>query len=237
VAVLLMMTAFGTGLPAGQATPTAQRQAAPAAPARLNKLIPTLEQGKPVFGGAIPVGSPGRAKQVVGSAWDFVLLEMGYSGLELELSLQFLLDRQQILEQGTLAPPVVPLVWMPSSGRETNQWLIKHSLDQGAYGIVVPHVNTVEEAQAAIVFSRYVARLSGTARASGSPCRHRSDRADLQRCRRPLRDHDQHRSHRSGRPGRVSVHGDRRSQGDRVRAQGGRPVAAACRSNPPKAAG
>jgi len=160
--LFLTLAAFGADLLARPATSTPQGQPGPAVPARLNTLIPRLQQGRPIFGGTIPVGSAGRAKQASGSGWDFVLMEMGYSGLELELTMQFLLDRRQILEHGTLAPPVVPLVRLPSNGRETNQWLIKHSLDQGAYGIVVPHTNTVEEAETAIVFSRY-------AQAAGAP--------------------------------------------------------------------
>jgi 4-hydroxy-2-oxoheptanedioate aldolase len=50
---------------------------------------------------------------------------------------------------------VVPLVRIPPNAREGNQWIIKQSLDAGVYGLVVPHLDTVEQARAAVVASRY----------------------------------------------------------------------------------
>jgi 4-hydroxy-2-oxoheptanedioate aldolase len=72
------------------------------------------------------------------------------------MSLQFLLDRRQILDGGTLAPAVVPFVRIPVNGREQNQWIVKQVLDIGVYGIVFPMINTPEDAIAAIQATRYI---------------------------------------------------------------------------------
>ena len=52
---------------------------------------------------------------------------------------------------------MVPFVRIPPNSRETagNQWIIKQTLDAGVFGLVLPHLNTVEEARAAVVAARY----------------------------------------------------------------------------------
>ena len=62
---------------------------------------------------------------------------------------------RRIAEKGNVQPDVVPLVRIPPNSRERNQWIIKQVLDTGVYGLVLPHLNTVEEAQAAVVVARY----------------------------------------------------------------------------------
>src|SRR4029077_11354871 len=69
--------------------------------------------------------------------------------------LQFMLDRRQILKSGSLAPAVAPFVRIPPNGSEMNQLIAKQVLDIGVYGVVWPHVSTVEEARNAVVACRY----------------------------------------------------------------------------------
>jgi 4-hydroxy-2-oxoheptanedioate aldolase len=69
--------------------------------------------------------------------------------------LQSMLDRRQILQRGTLAPAVTPFVRIPPNGGEASQWVAKQVLDQGVYGIVWPHVSTVDEARNAVTACRY----------------------------------------------------------------------------------
>ena len=57
-----------------------------------------------------------------------------------------MLDRGQIVERATLAPAVTPMVRIPPNGTEMNQWIAKQVLDIGVFGIIFPHVSTVEEA-------------------------------------------------------------------------------------------
>jgi 4-hydroxy-2-oxoheptanedioate aldolase len=66
-----------------------------------------------------------------------------------------MLNRKQILEAGSLAPRVTPLVRIPANGGENSQWHAKQALDRGVYGVVWPHVSTVEQAYNAVASCRY----------------------------------------------------------------------------------
>jgi 4-hydroxy-2-oxoheptanedioate aldolase len=66
-----------------------------------------------------------------------------------------MLDRRQIVERATLAPKVTPMVRIPPNGGEMNQWIAKQVLDIGVFGIVFPHVSSVEEAWNAVSACRY----------------------------------------------------------------------------------
>ena len=50
---------------------------------------------------------------------------------------------------------MTPFVRIPPNGGETSQWVAKQVLDIGVYGIVWPHVSTVEEARNAVTACRY----------------------------------------------------------------------------------
>ncbi|MBI2359459.1 MAG: aldolase, partial [Deltaproteobacteria bacterium] len=89
---------------------------------------------------------------------DGVVFEMEHAPLDvpgLRHALQHMLDRRQIVERGILAPKVTPMVRIPPNGGEMNQWIAKQVLDIGVYGIVFPHVSTVEEAWNAVGACRY----------------------------------------------------------------------------------
>lgn len=126
---------------------------------RYNKVIDLLEQGKTVFAsGLVWNGNLDDLTFIADSDYDMVMIEMEHEGLSfnnLRVSLQFLLNRRRIASKGTLQADVVPLVRIPPNSRERNQWIIKQALDTGVYGLVLPHLNTVEEAQAAVVAARY----------------------------------------------------------------------------------
>ncbi len=126
---------------------------------RYNKAIDLLEQGKTVFAsGLVWNGNLDDLTFIADSDYDMVMIEMEHEGFslnDLRVSLQFLLNRRRIAEKGNVQPDVVPLVRIPPNSRERNQWIIKQALDTGVYGLVLPHLNTVEEAQAAVVAARY----------------------------------------------------------------------------------
>ena len=126
---------------------------------RYNKAIDLLEQGKPVFcSGLVWNGNLDDLMYVADSDYDMVIIEMEHEGLSfnnLRASLQFLLNRKKISEGGGLQADPVPLVRIPPNSREQNQWVIKQALDTGVYGLVLPHLNTVEEAKAAVAAARY----------------------------------------------------------------------------------
>jgi len=128
-------------------------------PLRYNKIIDLLEQGKPAFvAGTVSNGSLDELTFIADSDYDGVIIETeheGFSFATLRISLQCLLNRKRIADKGNLQPDVVPLVRIPPNARDRDQWVIKQTLDTGVYGLVLPHLNTVEEARAAVVAARY----------------------------------------------------------------------------------
>ena len=126
---------------------------------RYNKVIELLEQDKPVFcSGLVWNGNLDDLAFVADSAYDMVIIEMEHQGFsfdDLRVSLQFLLSRKKVAEQGGLQADPVPLVRIPPNTREHNQWVLKQALDTGVYGLVLPHLNNVEDAQAAVAAARY----------------------------------------------------------------------------------
>src|SRR5258706_15335668 len=129
---------------------------------RLNGVIKALEQGQTAFVAFTPVDIE-NAVAMAGSKLDGVAFEMEHAPLDfpgLRNALQFMLDRQQIVAGGTLAPAVTPMVRIPPNGIEMNSWIAKQVLDIGVFGIIFPHVSTVEEARNAVSACRYP-RLPG----------------------------------------------------------------------------
>src|SRR5215472_10866700 len=124
---------------------------------RLNGVIRALEQGKTAFVSFAPVDIE-TATALSASTLDGVAFEMEHAPMSapaLRDALQYMLDRRQILDSGTLAPKVTPLVRIPPNGGEMNQWIAKQVLDIGVFGIIFPHVSTVEEARNAVSACRY----------------------------------------------------------------------------------
>jgi 4-hydroxy-2-oxoheptanedioate aldolase len=124
---------------------------------RLNGVIRALEEGKTAFVGFAPVDIE-TATALASSSYDGIAFEMEHAPMSapaLRDALQFMLDRRQILEGGTLAPKVTPMVRIPPNGNEMNQWIAKQVLDIGVFGIIFPHVSTVDEARNAIGACRY----------------------------------------------------------------------------------
>src|SRR6059036_2789883 len=124
---------------------------------RLNSVIRALEQGKTAFVGFGSVDIE-TAAALAASNLDGVAFEMEHAPMSapaLRDALQYMLDRRQILDSGTLAPKVTPMVRIPPNGGEMNQWIAKQVLDIGVFGIIFPHVITVEEARNAVSACRY----------------------------------------------------------------------------------
>jgi 4-hydroxy-2-oxoheptanedioate aldolase len=126
---------------------------------RYNKVIALLEQDKPVFcSGLVWNGSLDDLTFIADSDYDMVIIEMEHQGFNLDnlrTSLQFLLSRKKVSESGSLQADPVPFVRIPPNTKEQNQWVMKQTLDTGVYGVVLPHLNNVEDARAAVVAARY----------------------------------------------------------------------------------
>ena len=119
---------------------------------RLNGIIRQLEQGRNVFVSFAPADT-NYAAIAATEGYDGLVFEMEHGAYDiatLRHCLQYLLNRRQIVESKSLAPAVTPMVRIPPNGSEMNQWVAKQVLDSGVYGIVWPHVSTVEEARSAV---------------------------------------------------------------------------------------
>jgi 4-hydroxy-2-oxoheptanedioate aldolase len=124
---------------------------------RLNGVIKALESGQTAFVAFTPVDIE-SAIALAGSSLDGAAFEMEHSPLDfpgLRNALQFMLDRQEMIASKTLAPKVTPMARIPPNGGEMNQWIAKQVLDIGVFGIIFPHVSTVEEAWNAVGACRY----------------------------------------------------------------------------------
>ena len=130
-----------------------------AANIRYNKVIELLEQDKPVFcSGLVWNGNLDDLTYVADSEYDMVIIEMEHQGFDLNdlrTSLQFLLSRKKLAASGNLQADPVPMVRIPPNTSEHNQWVMKQALDTGVYGLVLPHLNNVADAQAAVQAARY----------------------------------------------------------------------------------
>src|ERR1051326_8153628 len=124
---------------------------------RLNPAVRALESGKPAF---VTFSPPeiGAAQSIAAAAYDGVVFEMEHNPYDIRAlrdCMQYMLDRAQILRSGSLAPAVAPFVRIPPNGGEMNQWVAKQVLDSGVYGVIWPHVSTVEDARNAVVACLY----------------------------------------------------------------------------------
>jgi 4-hydroxy-2-oxoheptanedioate aldolase len=125
--------------------------------AELNGVARRLENGEHVFA---TFGAPNAnaALDLSTTSYDAVLFEAEHKPWdvpEIRDALQYLLNRRRILEAGDPAAAITPLVRIPPNGSERSQWHAKQALDLGAYGVIWPHITSVEEAANAVSACRY----------------------------------------------------------------------------------
>src|SRR5882724_2835205 len=124
---------------------------------RLNGVIRALESGKPTFT-SFCQADPETAIAMATAKYDGIVYEMEHNPWDIRAlrdSLQYMLNRGQIAKSGSVAPGVTPMVRIPPNGAEKAQWQAKQALDLGAFGIVWPHITTVDEAYNAVAACRY----------------------------------------------------------------------------------
>lgn len=124
---------------------------------RLNGIIRAWETGKTAFGAFAKLDKQ-SAIEMTDAPYDGIIFEMEHNPYDvagLGDALQYMLNRKQIAESGSIAPPVTPLARIPANGVEMNQAFAKQVLDRGVYGVVWPHVATVEQAYNAVSSCRY----------------------------------------------------------------------------------
>ena len=116
-----------------------------------------LIQGKPLIGTLLTLGLPAVAESLSRCGFDWLWIDMEHAPLSLELTQQLLQAKSKECA-AFVRIPVNDDVW------------IKHILDLGADGIIVPQVKTADEALKAVAASKYPpqgVRSVGIARAHG----------------------------------------------------------------------
>ncbi len=125
---------------------------------RLNGIIRALETAPGICFTSFMQAEVENAVAFAQSDNDGVVFELEHNPWDIRAlreAMQFLLLRQKIVQMGSVACPMTPLVRIPPSGSEMNQWFAKQALDLGAYGIVWPRISTPEEAYNAVAACRY----------------------------------------------------------------------------------
>jgi 4-hydroxy-2-oxoheptanedioate aldolase len=110
---------------------------------RSNTAKRALERGETVFGYAMSLGSPAACEAMASTGIDFLLLDMQHGGWGPES-----------ITHGLMAASLGTAI--PMARVATNDYMqIGKLLDEGAMGIVVPLVNTPEQAKAAADACRF----------------------------------------------------------------------------------
>ncbi|QCJ44733.1 2,4-dihydroxyhept-2-ene-1,7-dioic acid aldolase [Bacillus sp. S3] len=108
-----------------------------------NQTKTLLKENKKTAGAWLQLASPITAEIIAKAGYDWALIDMEHGPGDI----MTLLTQCQALN----AYDVVPLVRTPSN----DHVVIKRILDAGAYGILVPHVNSAEEARKAVAAAKY----------------------------------------------------------------------------------
>jgi len=102
-----------------------------------------LRAGEPSYGTWISLANLLSVRTLARMGFDWLTLDIEHQAIDWQLASTLM---AAIADAGC-----VPLARVPSESHET----IKRTLDAGAYGIVVPMVDTVEQARAAVAAAKY----------------------------------------------------------------------------------
>ena len=117
-----------------------------------------LKRREITLGSWITLGNTSIAEIMAKAGFEWLVVDMEHSAITLDIAQQLI----QVIE-GCGAVPLVRV-------GENNATLIKRVMDAGAYGVIVPMVNTKKEAEAAVNAVKYPpvgTRGVGLARAQG----------------------------------------------------------------------
>jgi 4-hydroxy-2-oxoheptanedioate aldolase len=110
---------------------------------KTNPVKHKLRDGRPSFGTWLSLGNLMATRVLARSGLDWLTLDLEHQAIDYHQAASLM---AAIADAGC-----VPLARVPSGSHET----IKRTLDAGAWGIVVPMVNTVEQARVAIAAAKY----------------------------------------------------------------------------------
>jgi 4-hydroxy-2-oxoheptanedioate aldolase len=110
---------------------------------RTNHVKQRLKAGEPSVGTWLAIPSPESAEQVARLGLDWLVVDTEHNAVDIRTLAQMF--------AAMAATPVAPMVRIPWNTPEN----FKRVLDSGAWGMVVPMVNTREEAERAVRATRY----------------------------------------------------------------------------------
>ena len=110
---------------------------------RTNTVKETLRRGKPSFGTWLSLGNLHATRVLARSGFEWLTLDIEHSAFDW--------SQAAALFAAVADAGCIPLARVP----EGDHYCIKRVLDAGAFGIVVPMVDTVEQARTAIAAAKY----------------------------------------------------------------------------------
>ena len=111
---------------------------------RTNQVKEKLKRGEPALGGWLSLPSVHSARIMARLGFDWLVVDMEHSAQNPVLMADMVAT---IADAGTCAP----MVRIPANSVEWFKW----TLDAGAWGVVVPMVNSREEAQRVVEYAKY----------------------------------------------------------------------------------
>src|SRR5687767_6019060 len=108
-----------------------------------NTVKQKLAEGKQVVGGTVSIPDPEVYCAMANSGFDFTWIEMQHSPLSYQDVARMIMNCK--------GASAIPFIRVP----DATEGDIQKATDIGALGIIVPMVDTVEKAQAAVKFAKY----------------------------------------------------------------------------------
>lgn len=108
-----------------------------------NKLKEKLNKGEPVIGTWNTLSSPLVTEVLAQSGLDFQIIDLEHG--------PFVMDKVHLHISSCESSQCTPLVRIP----ENSDWMALQALDQGAYGVVVPHIESADDARAFVRATKY----------------------------------------------------------------------------------
>jgi 4-hydroxy-2-oxoheptanedioate aldolase len=124
-----------------------------------NRMKAKFAAGEPAFGLSVMIPSPQIVESAAGMGFDWVLIDCEHGTVALET--------MELMVMAAEASGVTPIV-RPRSNSASD---ILQAMDRGAQGVQIPHINTAEEARAAVAAVKFHPQgersLAAGTRASG----------------------------------------------------------------------
>ena len=109
-----------------------------------NRLKAKLQEGNPVIGTWNTLGSPLVTEVLAQSGLDFQIIDLEHG--------PFILEQVHLhVSACENSPSCTPLVRVPSN----EDWMVLQALDQGAHGVVVPHIPNRQAAESMVSSVKY----------------------------------------------------------------------------------